>query len=476
MLIDSARLIDHALSARRSSADAGRKARVLIIGGGFSGTMTAVQLARRDMPSIIIDPNERPARGTAYSTPSENHCLNVRAGNMSALPHRPDDFASYIASRTGRTNEFESRRDYGDYLEQTLAPYVSDGLVRFVRGRAVAARPATNGWHVDLEDGETLAATTLVLAIGNAPPPPLAGIGSVDKADLIDLFWNPGSLPRLKIAAANDEPVLIVGTGLTMIDALLSLDAAGHRGPVTALSRHGLLPLPHGDVGPPALPAPTLEEVPTSLSDLLHWLRGRARAEKDWRLAIDGLRPRTQSIWKKMGRATRERFLRHGRPYWDVHRHRVPPAIHARVMEFKNEGRLQIFAGKLIGSERRSGRYRVRVEPRRGGDPIELDVGLVINCTGPLSRLRDNLDPLVVQMLSDELMRPDELELGAEIDAQDRLAGLANAYAIGPLARGRYWEITAVPDLRTKADEIASAIVALDPEPASNEADQSSGV
>jgi uncharacterized NAD(P)/FAD-binding protein YdhS len=145
-------------------------------------------------------------------------------------------------------------------------------------------------------------------------------------------------------------------------------------------------------------------------------------------------------------------------------------------MEFKNEGRLQIFAGKLIGGERRSGRYRVRVEPRRGGDPIELDVGLVINCTGPLSRLRDNLDPLVVQMLSDELMRPDELELGAEIDAQDRLAGLANAYAIGPLARGRYWEITAVPDLRTKADEIASAIVALDPEPASNEADQSSGV
>lgn len=435
-----------------------RTPRVIIVGGGFSGTMVAIQLARRDIASLLIDPAEYPARGVAYSTQSPHHLLNVRAANMSAFPHKPDDFALYIGAKGGRQDSFARRRDYGDYLASLLQDQVENGLVTLVRGRGVRACHTPKGWMVSLASGDKCSAQMLVLAQGNAPPAPLPFIGPIDNEDLIDLFWRPHAQSRLKRAAANDEPVLIVGTGLTMVDALLSLDEAGHRGQVTAVSRHGLLPLAHAAAGASNLAPPQLDDIPQRVSGMVRWLRHRASAESDWRLGIDAIRPITHAIWQRMSRESRERFLRHGRAFWEVHRHRLAPDLHRRLEELRIQGRLTVLAGRLAGSEDRGRHYSVKIARRGGAGPIHVDAGLIINCTGPVSSVRANPDKLIAQMAADELIRADDLDLGIVVDETDRPTGLDDAYAIGPITKGRYWEITAVPDLRVKAAEIAISI------------------
>jgi uncharacterized NAD(P)/FAD-binding protein YdhS len=243
-----------------------------------------------------------------------------------------------------------------------------------------------------------------------------------------------------------------------MIDAVLFLDAAGHDGPITAVSRRGLLPRAHAQGGAPVLPPVTLDEVPRTLSASLRWLRKRSACEKDWRLAVDSLRPVTQQLWQRMDEATRKRFLRHARPWWDVHRHRIAPEVCSRIDALRTGERLKVIAGALVGSTLNDDRYRVEIAVRGSGAHVEVDAGLVINCTGPLSSVRSSKDPLVRQMVLNDLIRPDALDLGVEVDDDHRLAGCTNAFAIGPMTRGRYWEITAVPDIRVQAAEIAQAI------------------
>ena len=434
-----------------------RSPRAIIIGGGFSGTMVALHLARHDINSVIIDPAEREGRGIAYSTKCPHHLLNVRAGNMSAFPHKPDDFASFIALNGDQPDAFAKRSDYGDYLQSLLDRAIKGGLVSLVRQHAIGASPVSGGWQVSLDGGGTLSAEALVLALGNRAPARLEPLRAIAADDLIDLFWTSQASSRLEMAAANDEPVLIIGTGLTMVDALLSLDFAGHRGPIIAVSRHGLLPLPHAPASRSILPPPQLEDIPVRLSEMMEWVRRRASMESDWRLAIDSIRPITRAIWARMDGETRARFLRHGRTLWDVHRHRLAPNLRERVDELLAERRLQILAGRLEGAIRQCDRYSLSIKTR-GRGKIEVDAGLVINCTGPVCALHDNSDRLIAQMIADDLIRADALQLGIEVDETDRLPGLADAFAIGPIAKGRYWEMTAVPDLRVKAAEIAASI------------------
>jgi uncharacterized NAD(P)/FAD-binding protein YdhS len=66
---------------------------VLIIGGGFSGTMLVVHLLRNSpcLSVAVVDRGALPGRGIAYSTPHRFHLLNVPAGDMSAWPDAPDD-------------------------------------------------------------------------------------------------------------------------------------------------------------------------------------------------------------------------------------------------------------------------------------------------------------------------------------------------------------------------------------------------
>lgn len=435
---------------------------VAIVGGGFSGTMLAAQLARRGIASLLIEKAGRAGEGTAYSTRDPAHLLNVRTGMMSAWPAAPDHFSDWLAARGIAPGGFAQRVRYGDYLREQLAAAVESGLVTLVDGEAVAARRAGAGWKVTLSDGRAVAAGDLALALGNQPPAPLrAGGEIIDEAAigpniLCDDPWSDAGRAQVARAAASQLPVVIVGTGLTMVDMVLTLAELGHDARVTAVSRRGLDPRGHV-----AQPGAALDgsSAPTGLMPLWRWLRGRIAEGDDWRAIVDSLRPRSAELWQALTNDEKRRFMRHARPWWDVHRHRIAPDVAALLDTRKSAGKLEVLAGRIAGATAAGDMARLTIATR-GGGRIEREAGLLVNCTGPLGAVQATRDPLLRQLLDDGLASPDPLGLGVDADSRDAAAASERLWVMGPLSKARQWEIIAVPDIRGQAEAVAEAIVA----------------
>lgn len=425
---------------------------VAIVGGGFSGTLLAINLLRHGGPRATLIERRPPfGKGVAYSAPTATHVLNVRAANMSAFPDAPSSFADWLGARgQGGPSTFASRRSYGDYLAGLLDEAIRDdvsGRLTLVDDNATAATISNDGVAVTLASGKVVRSDALVLATGNLPPHALPG---VDEAEVGEVYVaDPWSLDP---GTAGEGPVLLLGTGLTMIDVALSLDDAGFSGEIVALSRRGLLPRVHAPASLGGLP----ERPPADLLLLLRAVRARA-AEIGWRSAIDELRPFTQDLWRGASPADQSRFLRHLRPWWDVHRHRIAPDVAARIKALVASGRLQIVAGRL-GRVDPGGRTTFT---RRGGNRVSTaNFATIVNCTGPQGDLTRTDEPLLRGLFDAGLTRPDSCRLGLDVDPDCRLIAAEGSasdrlLAVGPMTRGAFWEITAVPDIRRQAWSLA---------------------
>jgi uncharacterized NAD(P)/FAD-binding protein YdhS len=426
---------------------------VAIIGGGFSGTLLAVNLLRHGGPAAtIIEPAEAVGRGLAYGATSPLHLLNVRARNMSALPDDPGHFLAWLERETGHCGaDFVPRRTYGRYIGALLAESLAaaEGRATVVRGRAVHLAPDASGYRITLADGQVVTADAAVLAVGNLPPYPPAGLDpeALPRGAYLEDPWG----QDLADGLAPEDSVLLLGSGLTAVDVALLLREEGFAGRILITSRRGLLPRPHVEEGPvpplDAPPRPVVRAVVRHLRD--------AAAAIGWRAAIDQLRPHSQALWQKFPLAERRRFLRHARPWWDVHRHRLAPAVAADLKAMLASGQVVLRPGRTLAIAPDGEAMRVEIAPRGGGAPAHLRVARIINCTGPTGDLGRSPDPLLRTMAADGLVRADPLRLGLDVDPVGRVidaAGRAagHLYAVGPMTRGTFWEITAVPDIRAQ--------------------------
>ena len=432
---------------------------VAIIGGGFSGTAMLAELTRRGIKAVLIEGGGRAGEGAAYSTDDPAHLLNVRADVMSARADDADHFARYIESEGGHRHEFAERRQYGRYLKGELEAAVAGGGI-VIPGQAVDAAPTAGGWTVQLANGEMIEARALVLAIGNQEPEPLRAFGDAGPR-YVNNPWSAAARRAEAEAVAAGADVLLIGTGLTMVDTALSLDAAGHQGAILAVSRRGLLPRGHAErPGPPA-PVERAELPLGNLLALWRWLRRRAGAV-DWRSAVDALRPHSHAIWQGFDQNQRRRFLRHARPWWDVHRHRIAPQVARTIRGMISDGRLEIAAARLTSARDTGDGIEVDYIRRGSITPETRRFGHVFNCTGPLHAINRTRDPLLRGLMARSIVRPDALNIALEVDGQARPVGSGRLWALGPMTKGRYWEITAVPDIRaqvaTVADDIAKEL------------------
>src|SRR5688572_22219934 len=109
---------------------------VTIVGGGYSGTILAAELARRGVSSVVVERRGRVARGAAYSTDAPAHLLNVPAHNMSAFADDPDHFLQRFEALGGEPGGFAERRFYGAYLDGIFEEALETGLTTAVAGEA----------------------------------------------------------------------------------------------------------------------------------------------------------------------------------------------------------------------------------------------------------------------------------------------------------------------------------------------------
>lgn len=427
----------------------------VIIGGGYSGTMVAAELARRGISSVLIDGSGRTGRGTAYSTPEDAHLLNVIAAKMGAWADKPGDFAAAVAAEGYEPEDFVPRRRFGEYLGKILRDARESGLVHVIAADAAAAERAAMGWTVRMADGSQVKAKALVLAQGNQAPASLAFARGVPKELFVNDPWSDAGREAIVKAAASGGDILLIGTGLTMVDVVLSLDEARLRGRITALSRRGLAPRAHADHGVAPV---TLEELPQgSLRRLWRWLLDRG-ATVGWRAAVDSIRPHSQALWRALSGPEQRRFLRHVRPWWDVHRHRIAPQVADRIQRLVQLGQLEVAAGRVTDMWAKDGKLDVAIKRRGKREATDHVFSLAVNCTGPLGSISASQDPLLKSLFDAGLAKPDALDVGLEVDEKSRVAGADRAWAIGPLSKGAFWEITAVPDIRGQVASVADDI------------------
>jgi uncharacterized NAD(P)/FAD-binding protein YdhS len=425
---------------------------VAIIGGGFSGTILAAQLARRGIGSVLIDGSGRMGRGVAYSTVEPAHLLNVRAEGMSAWAGEPEHFARRFQAEGGEPRGFAERRFFARYLGEILEEGLASGNIEVAHETASRAVREDGGWRVELDNGETIEAAAVALAVGNQEPESLSAFTGVRDRFIRDP-WGPKAGAAVRELASTGPSALLVGTGLTMVDLVLSLDSAGHSGRIVALSRRGLMPRSHADFEPAPVAA---EDVPHGdLRGLWRWLRRRS-AEVGWRAAIDGLRPHSHPLWQSLSLDQQQRFLRHARPWWDVHRHRIAPEVARTLAGLIGQDRLEILAGRIVSARDEGGELAVQVRKRASGLIQDMRFAYAFNCTGPLHAIARTKDPLVRSLLDRGQVRPDPLGIGLQVDEHSR-AG-EQLWALGPLTKGRYWEIIAVPDIREQAAQVADDI------------------
>ena len=430
-----------------------RGRRVAVIGGGFTGAAQAIALARAGARVTLIERGAAPGRGVAYGTRHADHLLNVRASGMSAFAQTPDHFARWFARHDGAPDDFAQRRLYGTYVTELLA---DEAGIETVIGEATAIEPDSS---VRLTDGRTVSADAVVLAIGNLPPLTPGGL-SADVLDSEAYIADPWAVD-IAAGLGADDAALLIGTGLTAIDVALILDSAGFAGSILALSRRGLAPRPHAANAVAASPL-THAPVDTRASALLSSVR--AEAERiGWRAAVDQLRPATQALWRRASRAEQARFLRHLRPWWDVHRHRIAPAIAARIASMEADGRLRVVGGRILSGTPAPDGVTIVWQPRGATNAQIATVARIVNCTGPLSDIRRAGEPMIDALIAAGKLRPDPLRLGIDVDADCRVLGadgspVEGLYAVGPLTKGAFWEIVAVPDIRQQVAAVAARI------------------
>jgi len=411
----------------------------------------------------LIERSARLGRGVAYGACDHAHLLNVPLARMEVglspslkdwlTANRPDEIPPTDAGGC-----FITRRSFGDYIEAVTERHVASGRLARLRGDVVEIG-RNGGPYALLRDGRLVHGTHVVLATGNLPPktPRIPDEKVLDSPLFVPDPWR---LADEKAPAKTDD-VLLIGSGLTMVDVALRLKRDGHAGRLVAVSRHGLLPNRHADGGEwrnafDLAPSPPLQALRT--------LRREAREATEtgvpWQRVIDAIRPSLANLWISWSEDDRRRFLRHCRTTWDVHRHRMARRVSDEIEQLRSSGGLAIMAGRIAALKRTATGANVLVRPRGKSEEIELDVQKVINCTGPRSSFDDLNDPLFKGLKDRGLLVADGLGLGVKTfgcAVLDRYAIPSDwLFAIGPLTRPEWWEITAVPEISAQCTYLAN--------------------
>lgn len=422
--------------------------------------MQAINLLRHDGPrATLIERRPRAGEGLAYGDAAPSHLLNVRAKGMHAYPDDPDGFVRWLERQGYNFSAecFVPRLIYGDYLRDLLACEMArkPGRLTLVQDEAVALT-VNDRACLTLRNGGMVAADLAILAVGNLPPYHPPGFNDTLPTDVYIVDpW----VDHATAGLTAEDTVLIIGTGLTMVDTVLRLKEEGFEGRIVAISRRGLLPHRHSEQRPFT---PIDERPAPCASSLVRSTRMRA-AEIGWHNAVDELRRFTQPLWRAADHATRARFLRHLRPWWDIHRHRLAPIVADQIAELIERGRLSIMAARIRHVRPFANGVYVTFQPRGAQPECVRHFRRALNCTGPQGNLTTVREPLLRHLYDDGTIRPDPLRIGIDIDAQSRTFaadGTRNErlYAIGPMTRSESWEIVAVPDIRRQVWALAQRL------------------
>jgi uncharacterized NAD(P)/FAD-binding protein YdhS len=441
-----------------------------VIGGGFTGAASAIAcLARIPEPFrlVMIEPSAALGRGVAYGSHHPLHLLNVRTRDLSIRASQPGDFLNWAFRQLDQgenhaglhealAHTFLPRQLFGEYVRQRLFETVEqrpDVELSVMPTAARALRAERGGYLIELDRGGPVLCDAVILATAY-------GVQAASAKGALAPFE---ALPAERLARA--QSIAVIGSGLTMVDVLIGARRDGFQGVATIISRRGQLPGPHAAKGvlPQHLALPRSRRVSMLEASLRIACEMAEEVGTPWQAVINGLRASLQDIWQGLPVTEQARFLRHLRPFFDAHRHRLPMEVHARLMGEFDKGRAVLLRGSVGNVERSGEGFRLEILRRGATIPEIMEADLAFACSG----FKPDLDqPLIKTMIDAGLARPDAHRLGLAVEPNGQVLGRGSEatrglFAIGPLCQGTLWEITAVPEIVRQADAAATNLAAL---------------
>lgn len=441
--------------------------RVAVLGFGFCGLMVVANLVRAAQSPLtlyVIDDNPH-GFGTAYSTQNPEHLLNVPAGKMGAFADDIGGFHAWLTTQVGQhaaarlglkprydLEDFAPRMLYAAYLESiwrnTQEIAAQKKLeIKLVLSRAVALQ--SEPLAVLTARGDAIAVDKVVLAVGHEVKPLLPQLSAPT------MIQNPWAKDAIAGAAEWPAPVMLIGSGLTAVDVLLSLRRGGYAGEVVATSFSGALPEPHAAAT--AVFQFNSQEIAAAktLPQMVQLLRSKIHEVGDWRVVVDALRPHTQSLWQRLSTPAQLKFLRRLGGRWSTHRHRMAPEIASQLTAEIAATKTRILACKNIDAREENGVAHITIHRAHGVEGLH--PSRVINCAGLELNLAKSANPLLRQLLAEGMVEAHATCVGVVADKHYRAWGSLhpNLYVIGSLLTGQLLESTAVPELRAQAAAIA---------------------
>lgn len=448
--------------------------RIAIIGAGYSGISVLYQLYKlgSDAHVLLFEKREELAQGAAYSTPDPHHLLNVAAHGMSALHNEPDHFVNWLTAthfddftpHDDVASQYVPRMIYGRYIKSLLDEVVNDSskalTLEIVQEDVIDIEPsfevktAHKAYHAD----------QVVLANGNFAPQCICkDLETLPAGKYIHNPWQYNAVQHIQ----RDQDVMILGTGLTMVDIVVSLQAKGHLGQITAVSRRGLLPQSH-QAHEKIESFVNEDNLPTTARALMRLVHqtGKQLVKEgaDWRSVIDSLRPYNAKLWDHLPMIEKHRFMRHARPYWDVLRHRIAPEITAVLDAKKDDGSLIVRGGRVQAFSMSGDKVHCQFKPRGQSSIQALEVDVVVNAVGPSGNIVKIGDELLTNLLNKGLLSQDDSQLGPIVFDKNQSVNDASlkCYLHGPMTKAKYWEMIAVPDIRHESFALAKQLIGED--------------
>jgi uncharacterized NAD(P)/FAD-binding protein YdhS len=451
-----------------------RPLRLAIIGGGFTGVALATHAltsATQPLSVDVIEPSAKLGRGAAYGTTNADHRINVPSDRMSLFSSDPTHFTRWLfdnkwlpdpesADPLGRC--FVPRDAFAAYSEAALAQAArsaTSASLRHRQTRVVELVRDNDEFRLKLADGTSLRADRVAICTGHVPSAPCSvGEGATRHPRFIARPWASDSLAIVR----RSDSVLIVGTGLTMVDVVATLARTDHQGPIVAISQRGLLPRGHGRF----VDCHHLFEGvrPATALELLRLVRAEVRqrnGELDWQAVVDALRRRLPEVWPALPAPERIRAVRRLLHFWEVHRFRIAPQGAAAIARLTAQGTLTVQRAKAIevdaGKESLLARLRLP-----DGTIVHRVFDSIIFCSGASRNIRDNL--LLANLIDRRLAQADDVSLGLKVDGLCRLidargATQPNLFALGPITRGTFGEMTGAPDILGQIERVVPIFV-----------------
>jgi uncharacterized NAD(P)/FAD-binding protein YdhS len=435
--------------------------KLAIIGDGFAAAVAAIHLLRKGIAAdslTIIGPGTL-GKGNAYGCVSPFFRLNVREDLPSVFSEDPLHFARWAESNTddpeAKTSAgfFYRRADFGRYIFELITAEAGFEKIQWIHSKVNGLSQTQDVWKLDTSDGRVLYAEKVIIATGNSLPtwpcPIRTQIGEQASARMIENPWTGGYLASI----GAEERIVLLGAGLTALDAIYALAAQGHRGPITVVGPRPLFPPSQAPWTRQNQPNWPEKLSPAKLLRFMrHYLPLLPTTSTEWQSAWEELRPNLNSIWQQFTPHQRRIVFKRLGWAWSLYRFRASPQTIKAYEQLKANHQIRFALGRAKQIEYSESTIAVQLN---NGQRIEAD--RIINCTGA------GTDSFLNQLIADAIAIPDPLGIAIAVDRnlnviKPGLQAWNNLWMLGPATMGSLGDVIAASAISKQAEVLVRAV------------------